>query len=233
MMAGNPVRPDLAHELLARAQQEAERWAQRVRNELDAVHLGQGRHADHVNAKMLARVLADHGWPGHRLVGPAASRAAWLLALHADDEPDFQRTAVRLLHRAAQEGDACLQQWAHLQDRALANSAQPQEFGTQYRLGPDGLQPYPVREPTFLEERRSNIGLPPSATVLAALQRRLAALPSPKGAGRHAPPHGPGGCSVTRPRSRRRTPNEPSVLPTPAHLGEASHLFSATLRKET
>ncbi|WP_037620081.1 DUF6624 domain-containing protein [Streptomyces aureus] len=179
MTAGNPLRPDLAHELISRAQQEAERWARHVRNELDSVHLGQGRHADHVNAKMLARVLADHGWPGHRLVGPAASRAAWLLALHADDEPDFQRTAARLLHRAAQAGDACLQQWAHLQDRALVNSLQSQEFGTQYRLGPDGLEPYPIREPDLLEARRGDAGLLPSAAVFAALQQRLSAPASP------------------------------------------------------
>ncbi|WP_405728695.1 hypothetical protein OG885_08960 [Streptomyces sp. NBC_00028] len=180
MTGGHPLLPGLADELLARAQQEAERWARHVRDELDAMYLGKGRHADHVNAKMLARVLADHGWPGHRLVGPAASRAAWQLALHADDEPDFQRTAARLLHRAAKTGDACLQQWAHLHDRALVNSGESQEFGTQYRLGPDGLEPYPIREAALLESRRTCIGLLSGAMALAALQQRLSSPSYPR-----------------------------------------------------
>lgn len=177
MTATEPLRPDLARELLARAEQAAERWARRVRNQLDSVHLGQGRHTDHVNAKMLGRILADHDWPGHRLVGPNASRAAWQLALHADDVPDFQRVAARLLQRAAQAGDASMQQWAHLHDRALINSGQPQEFGTQYRPGPDGLESYPCHEPADLDTRRAGVGLPPAVTALAALRKRLAAPP--------------------------------------------------------
>ncbi|WP_146608233.1 hypothetical protein [Streptomyces sp. NTH33] len=100
-----PLHPDLARDLPVRAKQTKEHWARRVRNELSAVQLGHGRHAAHGNAKVLRRALADHNWPGHRLIGPGACRAAWQLALHTDDKPNFQRMATRLLHRAAQTGD--------------------------------------------------------------------------------------------------------------------------------
>ncbi|MFJ3824948.1 DUF6624 domain-containing protein [Streptomyces nodosus] len=178
MSIAEPLQPDLARELLVRAEQASDNWARRVRNELDAIGLGQSRRADHVNAKMLTRVLADHGWPGHRLVGPDACRAAWRLALHADDQPDLQRTAARLLHRAAQAGDASIQHWAHLQDRALINSRIPQEFGTQYRPGPHGVEPYPTRAPDTLATRRESVGLPSPAAALEALRERLSATPN-------------------------------------------------------
>ncbi|SDF19696.1 hypothetical protein [Streptomyces griseoaurantiacus] len=106
MRTAEPLRPDLARELIARAAQSAARRARRVRNQLDAVHLGQDRHAEHADTKVLRRILAEHDWPGHRLVGPDAARAAWSIALHAEDEPDFQRAATTLLKRAVQDGDA-------------------------------------------------------------------------------------------------------------------------------
>lgn len=176
-----PLHPDLARDLLVRAEQAKEHWARRTLNELSAFQLGQGRHTDHVNAKVLRRILADHDWPGHHLVGPDACRAAYQIALHADDEPDFQRMASRLLHRAVQADDAPIWQWAHLQDRALINSGQPQEFGTQYRPRPSGVEPFPTRNPATLDTRREGVDLLPAAAALAALRERLAAAPSHHG----------------------------------------------------
>ncbi|MFJ2630140.1 DUF6624 domain-containing protein [Streptomyces sp. NPDC087532] len=175
MTAADPLRPDLARELLARAAHATEYWSRRIRNELSAVHLDQGRHQDHVNTNILRRIMAADGWPGHRLVGPEAARAVWLIALHADHNPDFQRTAARLMHRAVQASDATVGQWAHLHDRALLNSGQFQEFGSQYRPGGDRVEPCPVREACALDTRRAGVGLPPAAVALAALRERLAA----------------------------------------------------------
>lgn len=172
--AAEPLQPDLARELIVRALQSAARRARRVRNHLDAVQLGQGRHADHADIKVLRRILAEHDWPGHRLVGPDAARAAWSLALHADDEPDFQRAATILLERAVQDGDARIQHWAHLHDRALANHGRPQEFGTQLVLTATGVELCPLRAPESLDLRRATVGLPPIAAAVEAVRRRYA-----------------------------------------------------------
>ncbi|MEU2227027.1 DUF6624 domain-containing protein [Streptomyces sp. NPDC018347] len=172
MTTAGPLRPDLARELIARAASSAAHRAKRVRNQLDAVQLGQGRHTDHANTKMLRRILAEHDWPGHRLVGPDAARAAWSIALHSDDEPDFQRAATTLLHRAVQAGDALIQHWAHLHDRALITNGHAQEYGTQLLLRAGGIELCPLRAPESLDERRATVGLPPIAVALKAVHRR-------------------------------------------------------------
>ncbi|MFD4022352.1 DUF6624 domain-containing protein [Streptomyces sp. NPDC058576] len=172
MTAAEPLRPDLARELIDRATKAATYRAARVRNHLDAVRLGQSRHSDHADTKVLRRILAEHDWPGHRLVGPDAARAAWSIALHSDDEPDFQRAATILLERAAQAGDARIDHWAHLHDRALITNGRVQEYGTQLLLNPEGVTLCPLRAPESLDERRAAVGLPPIAVALEAVRRR-------------------------------------------------------------
>ncbi|MEU3528998.1 DUF6624 domain-containing protein [Streptomyces sp. NPDC038707] len=180
-MSEPPLRPDLARDLIHRAEQASTHWSRRIRNELAAIHLGQARHTDHVNANVLRRILAEHDWPGHRLVGADGCRAAWQLALHADDDLALQRAAARLLHGAVQNDDAPVLQWAHLHDRVLVRTGQPQEYGTQYTLSPQGVERYPVREPVGLDSRRAGVGLPAASDAVATLRQRLASLPSQPG----------------------------------------------------
>ncbi|MFJ6709333.1 MULTISPECIES: DUF6624 domain-containing protein [unclassified Streptomyces] len=172
MTANEPQRPDLARELLARAEESAVHRAQRVRNHLDAVQLGKARHTDHANSRVLRRILAEHDWPGHRLVGPDAARAAWSIALHSDDDLAFQRAAITLLGRAVEAGDALVQHWAHLHDRVLVASGRDQEYGTQLFLRTDGIELCPLRAPDTVDTRRATVGLPPIAVALAAVYRR-------------------------------------------------------------
>ncbi|WP_406149534.1 DUF6624 domain-containing protein [Streptomyces anulatus] len=172
MTATEPLRPDIARELVDRATKAATRRAGRVRNHLDGVHLGQGRHSDHADANWLRRILAEYGWPGHRLVGPDAARAAWSIALHSDDQPDFQRTATVLLERAAKAGDARIDHWAHLHDRALITSGRAQDYGTQLLLNPEGITLCPLRAPESVDGRRATVGLPPITVALEAVRRR-------------------------------------------------------------
>ncbi|MFF7400655.1 DUF6624 domain-containing protein [Streptomyces murinus] len=173
-MSPQPQLPDLAQDLITRVDEAAEHRSRRIRTSVDAVEIGQFLHIDHANANFLQLVLAEHDWPGHRLVGADGCRAAWRIALHAN-RFDLQRAAAHLLHRAVAEDDAPAWQWAHLEDRALINGAQAQEWGTQYRITPTGVQRCPVRDPAGLDARRAMLGLPPAATAMAALLDRLAA----------------------------------------------------------
>ncbi|MCT7350974.1 hypothetical protein N4P33_02100 [Streptomyces sp. 15-116A] len=172
MTTDQPQRPDLARELIARAQASAAHRAKRVRDQLDAVQLGQGRHTDHANTNVLRRILAEHDWPGHRLVGVSGARAAWRIALHSDDNSGFQRAATRLLERAVQSNDALVHHWAHLHDRTLINTGQDQEYGTQLLLSADGIELCPLRAPASVDARRATVGLPPLAIALKAVRRR-------------------------------------------------------------
>ncbi|MER6379931.1 DUF6624 domain-containing protein [Streptomyces sp. NPDC001127] len=85
---------------------------------------------------MLRRIVTDHGWPGKTLVGEDGAEAAWHLALHADYDPALQQLALGLLAAAVEEGEATIQQWAHLRDRCSVNAGQPQVFGTQHCRSP-------------------------------------------------------------------------------------------------
>lgn len=94
--------------------------------------------------------------------------------MHSDHEPDFQRSATLLLERAAQAGDARIDHWAHLHDRALITNGRVQEYGTQLLLNPEGVTLYPLRAPESLDERRATVGLPPITVALEAVRRRYA-----------------------------------------------------------
>ena len=41
---------------------------------------------DQANTMRMREIIAEHGWPGHVLVGVDGAHAAWLLAQHATDE---------------------------------------------------------------------------------------------------------------------------------------------------
>ncbi|WP_420895184.1 DUF6624 domain-containing protein [Streptomyces mobaraensis] len=142
---------------------------------------------DQANTAVVRRVVTEHGWPGHDLVGEAGAQAAARLALRVTD-PDFQRHLLGLLAEAVRAGDALPRQWAHLHDRCRALAGALQWYGTQYRLWPSGgLELCPVADPSRLDTRRAEVGLPPHADSEAALHRRVPADlplgPGPWGAG--------------------------------------------------
>ncbi|MFC9734191.1 DUF6624 domain-containing protein [Streptomyces roseolus] len=178
VMSTAPMHPYLARELVARAKEADEHWARLARMQPADQQIGAARHIDHGNAAVLARAVADYGWPGVPLVGEEGARAAWRLALRADTWADVQRLASRLMYDAVGRGTASLWQWAHLYDRCLVNADLPQLYGTQYRLGPDGPELQRVSEPAGdLDARRAAVGLPTAGLALGRLRDRLAADP--------------------------------------------------------
>ncbi|BDM67509.1 hypothetical protein HEK616_09960 [Streptomyces nigrescens] len=171
-MTSEPLRPDIARGLLERAEKAREPRSKLSRGLLSETEIDMRRHADHANAQVLRRVVADHGWPGRSLVGEEAAEAAWQIALRADHLPDFQRLALRLMATAVERGEATIQQWAHLHDRCSINAGAAQLYGTQYRLGPNGAEILPIREPENLDARRASVGLVSFASAQEALRRR-------------------------------------------------------------
>lgn len=126
------------------------------------------RHGDR-----LAEIMAEHGWPGTALVGTEASRAAWLVAQHADRQLDVQRQALALMEKAAEAGEADAAQVAFLRDRTYVNEGREQVYGTQIAGVRDGAPvPWPCADPDRVDELRAEVGIEPFAVHTA----------------RHAPP---------------------------------------------
>jgi hypothetical protein len=121
------------------------------------------RAVDRENLAWLKAAINRYGWPGRSLVGEQGAVDAWLLAQHADHDPDFQRRCVPLLAAAVADGQAPAWQVAYLTDRARLNNGQPQTYGTQYEKLPDGRWARrPVADAEHVDGRRAAVGLEPT-----------------------------------------------------------------------
>ncbi|WKX70063.1 DUF6624 domain-containing protein [Streptomyces sp. XD-27] len=165
-----PQRPDIADELLRRM--AADQHARGVRD--DGTLVARDPELMHTvdadNTRALQRIINEHGWPGHSLVGEEAANAAWLIAQHA--ELDFQLRVLDLLHEAVDRGEATPMQLAYLTDRVLLRQDRPQVYGTQYLDTGDGrgMQVWKVTDPDRLDARRTEVGLGPHADYDAEIR---------------------------------------------------------------
>ena len=159
------VDEELRRELLARAEED-----QRVRR-LAAPPPGQyeirlpddlaeeWRRVDTGNTRWLEELLATRGWPGHTLVGTDGAEAAWLLAQHADRDPELQRSFLEALRGAVAAGEASRANLAYLEDRVRVHDGRPQLYGTQFTVTDGEFGPCPIEDPARLDERRAEVGL--------------------------------------------------------------------------
>jgi hypothetical protein len=131
------------------------------------------------NAEALLRIIQQHGWPGHSLVGQDGAEAAWLIAQHAIADPYLQRQALTLIKEAAQRGEAQLWQAAMLEDRVRMFEGKPQLYGTQFDWDEDGeMSPYPeIEDARGVDERRQVVGLGP---LQEDIRRRRTAIKQSK-----------------------------------------------------
>jgi hypothetical protein len=153
-----------AAELIAMAEED-----QRVRAELLAEGVlfdgYQPRMAEvhHRNAKRLAAIMNEVGWPARSVVGRAGADAAWLVLQHAIGDPPVMRRGLELL-RSLAPGEADPIQVAMLEDRVRTFSGLPQLYGNQFDWDERGsMQPRPIEDAAHVDERRAAIGLPPVA----------------------------------------------------------------------
>jgi hypothetical protein len=119
---------------------------------------------DRHNTARLKEIIDQYGWPGFNLVAKDGAFAAWLIAQHADDDPEFQQSALSLLEETVGRGDADKSYVAFLTDRVRVNNGEQQLFGTQFGRQVDGTYgPHPIHDLDSIEERRKEFGLEPFA----------------------------------------------------------------------
>jgi hypothetical protein len=157
---------ELAAELIARMDRDQEARA-RVQARVVVDEQWSAVHAiDTENTAWLKTVLDRIGWPRRSDVGEQGALAAWLLAQHADLDPDFQRRCLSLLDAAVRDGEAKASHLAYLTDRVRRGRGEPQLYGTQFWYGPESkgrLEPQPIEDVARLDERRRSVGLEPFA----------------------------------------------------------------------
>jgi hypothetical protein len=157
--------PELARELLAmeRADQRARNAAIEAGGDIsEESEIGQEiARVDRRNTARLKEIIDDHGWPGRSLVGERASRSAWLLALHADLDPKFQKQALELME-AMEPGEVDPRDVAYLKDRVLVAAGDEQIYGTQWECrGGEAVPRTPIVDPDDVDQRRAEVGMDP------------------------------------------------------------------------
>ena len=120
------------------------------------------------NAARLRAIIATHGWPTERLVGVDGAKAAHRIAQHSINHPEFMRECRRLLDEASTRGEVPRWQFAYIDDRIRVFEGVAQRYGTQWRGGQQGLEPYPIEDPDHVDERRAALGLPSLAELRAS-----------------------------------------------------------------
>ena len=142
--------PELRLQLLRMQEEDQKARTEPVGEDLDAVD---ARHL-----QVLKDIIARHGWPTFSMVGHDGAFAAWLIAQHADADPDFQLRVLAMIEALVKTGEAAPQAAAYLYDR----THRPQRYGTQGSCDADGRwQAREIEDPAHLNERRHSVGLGP------------------------------------------------------------------------
>ena len=119
------------------------------------------------HASRLRQIIAVFGWPGIILVGERGAQAAWRIALHSISEPAFMRQCRDLMDIASHNGDVPRWQFAIIDDRIRVYEGRPQRYGTQLRIGANGLEPHPLENEARVSSMRAQAGLPPLAKTIS------------------------------------------------------------------
>jgi Family of unknown function (DUF6624) len=126
------------------------------------------------NAARLDSIITAFGWPTERLVGAEGAKAAHRIAQHAINHPVFMRKCRALIETASVKGEVPRAHFAYIDDRIRIYEGLPQRFGTQWRGGPHGLEPYPIEDSGRVDLLRAELGLPSLAQLRSTAPRKRA-----------------------------------------------------------
>ena len=111
------------------------------------------------NVVYLKSVLDDIGYPDKTKIGAKASKAAFVMAQHADRDINFQKKYLRLMKKSDPKYTE-KKFIAYLDDRIRVAEGKRQYYGTQFKIKSNGeLEPQPIFKPKELDKRRKIMGL--------------------------------------------------------------------------
>lgn len=118
------------------------------------------------NFNEVEEMLKKHGWPTYSEVGELAADAPLLIINHMEDQA-IQNKYLPQIKEACLTGQGNCMEYAKIQDEILLSQGKPQEYGMQFRMNKNRMrEPYPIRDPEKVDQRRLAIGLEPLKTYL-------------------------------------------------------------------
>lgn len=140
--------PELRAELL-----EMSRVDQKARKR-SLIDFDEVMKIDKKNTERLIAIVAEHGWPTISMVYEDGARAAWLLVQHADQNPEFQKTVLKLMEKLLDTNEVHRSNYAYLYDRTHT----PQLYGTQGECKGSGVWvPREIEDPENVDKRRAEM----------------------------------------------------------------------------
>jgi hypothetical protein len=157
------ARPALRQNLLlmAKHDQEARAFMRSTGGRIDPATPETMRlqEVDSANLKRLKHIVAQDGFPTAEMVGLDGVDAAWLLAIHASEDPDFQEEVLKLTVGHVDRGEVGSDQVAMLTDDLLHGRGKKQRYGTNYELRDGKWYPQPTQDEATVDARRREVGL--------------------------------------------------------------------------
>ena len=130
-------------------------WAQRLAT-ANAIEI------DAYNTQLLSNLLNQYDWIDAQRFGARIASHAWVLAQHADANPEFQKLALTRMELYLATDGVRQRDYAYLFDRVAVNTGQAQRYGTQpeAECNDDGtLSPQMLEDPERVDERRAALGM--------------------------------------------------------------------------
>ena len=122
---------------------------------------------DEFNTGQIKAMLTDRSWFRDHLDGDRASSLGWLIVQHADRDPEFQKSALKLMESEFETPGFSKSNYAYLYDRVQAawsrqqdTNSNKQRYGTQGRCTGVGVwEPLPLEDPDNIDKIRAEVGL--------------------------------------------------------------------------
>ncbi|MDA9951627.1 hypothetical protein N9D31_03525 [Oligoflexaceae bacterium] len=115
---------------------------------------------DKANVAALKVIIEKNGWLNSADFTKQTDTQAWIIVQHADHDPEFQETVLRLLRQSVADKKSIPQNFAYLFDRVYHRKGKKQVYGTQGACkGKGEWLPHPLREPEKIDEFRSSVEL--------------------------------------------------------------------------
>lgn len=167
----NMINNDLLHELKAMIQKDQDARFKMINTENSFESVEEVVQIDQDNLPRLKEMINEFGWPGFQMIGEEGADCVWLLIQHCDQDIEFQRKCLLLLHEAVKKNDAKKTHLAYLLDRVLVNEGKEQIYGTQLQIRNGCAIPFPLQDPPNLDKRREDMGLCPFDEYLSLIEK--------------------------------------------------------------
>jgi len=113
------------------------------------------------NYNKMQQLIDEYGWPNYSTVGKLAADAPLLVINHHENDSVRSKYLPQIKAACLKNEGSCME-FAKIQDRILVSENKEQIYGMQFRYNADRkLEPFPIKDPEYVDKRRKEIGLEP------------------------------------------------------------------------